>query len=643
MTFIRVLLINLSLSFLLSFIKKEKAFKITAGIVIFILSLYAYIQLEFKNFMSTFYSFKAVSNGIAGVKGYIWYFISSSKPSFYLEFLSIIIFFLVYRYFKFDTKKFLNKIFKKEEEKEYKKKKKKKKKEIEKEENIHSLHNLLIKILITTNLITLSILLPLSSSQSELVYAYTYDDNYDLLLNNIGSNHFLFVDLYSLAFPKKYKFTIDTDDYVEHSSSINLEETQTEEENTIDDTRWIQLKDSETNETIKNVDEYLLSLDPTHQNEHTGEFEDKNFIYFLVESLDYMAVDENLTPTLYKLWNEGYHFTNHYTPIYSCATGDSEFVAMTGLYPYRNVCTPYEVLNTNLETSLAGLFREKGYKTQAYHNWTDQFYKRNQLEYRYGIEDYKDYDALNFKTIVGWQSDADLIEMTLPNYIDEERFFTFIITSSMHWPYDCESNLGDKYIKEINEYYPDYPIEVKRYLSKSMEFDKGLKILLDTLEEKGKLDDTVIGIFPDHHPLKFERSVFEKYTQLTDRTGTYRNNLTPFIIYNSQTEGQAVDNVCSTIDHVPTIANLFNLNYDPRLYMGNDAFTDECVVIFSNLDWISSKGSYVKSVNANSNDLDEEYVKQMESHVKNVTNISKAILDYDYFEKRKEIIYPTYN
>ena len=91
----------------------------------------------------------------------------------------------------------------------------------------------------------------------------------------------------------------------------------------------------------------------------TQEFGNYNFIYFLVESFDYIAIDENLTPTLYKLWNDSYHFTKHYTPMYSCATGDSEFTSMTGIYPLRSVCTPYEVLNNNLTSSLAGLFKEK--------------------------------------------------------------------------------------------------------------------------------------------------------------------------------------------------------------------------------------------------------------------------------------------
>lgn len=617
-TFIRILLFNLALCILVSFINNDKTYTIASSIILSVLSVYAFFQLEFKNFMDTFYSFKAVGNGLEGVKGYIGYFISSAKPIFYIVFLSLPIYLLLNKYINIKIKKIDNKKYKKIKS------------------FINSKYNILVKILICTNLAIASILLPFLSSDNDLVSAYKYDDNYDILLNNIGSSHFLFKDLFSSIFPKKTDFTINIEESV--SSSVPAEEPKL----VIDDSEWTALMEEETNTSIKNIDEYLLSKPTSHETIHTGEFEDYNFIFFLVESLDYVAIDENLTPTLYKLWNDSYHFTKHYTPMYSCATGDSEFVSMTGLYPLRSVCTPYEVLNNNLTSSLAGLFKEKGYSVRSFHNWTDQFYKRTELEPAYGMDEYHDYNDLKINTILGWQSDDDLVQKALPYFINDEKFFSFIITSSMHWPYDEDSNLGNKYIKEINEIYPDYPLEVKRYISKSMEFDKALETLISALDEAGKLDTTVISVFADHRPYKLNASSLIEYTQLVDRSGTYDENLTPFFIYNTRIKAKEIDNVCSTIDHLPTIANLFNLNYDPRLYMGNDAFVDDCTVIFNNLDWLTSKGSYSKSNKAATGNMDEDYINNTNAHVTNITNISKAIIEYDYIEKRKSIIYPKY-
>ena len=237
--------------------------------------------------------------------------------------------------------------------------------------------------------------------------------------------------------------------------------------------------------------------------------------------------------------------------------------------------------------------------------WTDEFYQRTKLELAYGADEYKDIDDLGIKQILGWQSDVELVEKSLPYFINDDKFFAFLITSSMHFPYDTSSALGDKYINEINQYYPNYSMDVKRYISKSMEFDKALETLLTRLEEAGKLDNTVISIFADHRPLKFNQATFISCSQLRDRTGIHGIDLTPFFIYNSGTKGKEITSLCSTVDHLPTIANLFNLNYDPRLYMGHDAFGEDCIVVFNDLNWISKKGTY--SNGKASEGLDEEY------------------------------------
>ena len=40
-----------------------------------------------------------------------------------------------------------------------------------------------------------------------------------------------------------------------------------------------------------------------------------------------------------KMYNEGWHWTNNYSPRNSCATGNNEFSALTSLYSIYNTCT----------------------------------------------------------------------------------------------------------------------------------------------------------------------------------------------------------------------------------------------------------------------------------------------------------------
>ena len=87
-------------------------------------------------------------------------------------------------------------------------------------------------------------------------------------------------------------------------------------------------------EEINNASNYLENHHPIIQtNEMTGIFEGKNLIMILCESLDDSAIDKEITPTLYKLKNQGISMNNHYAPLFINHTSDSEFISLTGIYP----------------------------------------------------------------------------------------------------------------------------------------------------------------------------------------------------------------------------------------------------------------------------------------------------------------------
>ena len=161
----------------------------------------------------------------------------------------------------------------------------------------------------------------------------------------------------------------------------------------------------------------------------------------------------------------------------------------------------------------------------------------------------------------------------------------------MYFPYDESSYYGDVYYDEINAVHPDYPRDIKRYLSTAMELDKALANLLDKLEQNGQLEKTVLCLYADHRPYWLNESLVKEITsQYVDRSMTYGYHKTPFIIYNSELEGQKFDMLCSTLDNLPTIANMFNLNYDPRLYVGVDIYSEDATVIDANRNWFDKDG-----------------------------------------------------
>ena len=618
-TFLRLFFYTLFVSELICIICslfKNKKVYFVVGLVYFILICsYSFVELIFKNFMGDFYSFGTVGDGALRIAQYALIFLSNAKLPYYLCFLPIIVYLLLHKYVRFNDK---------------------------------GPFQIPLIICISAFLLLLPCM-NLGSGNSSILDVYATFSNKTIIIDKMGIQHFLFRDLSAFVYKAPEKIEIDTiDDDNDDKPADPIIEPRV-----IDSTLWKNIAQKEENSNMQTIDNYLMSQKITQSNEKTGEFEGYNFIYFMVEAMDYLAIDKDLTPTLYKMYTQGYSFYNHYTPLYSCATGESEFVSYTSLFPYVNVCTPNYIAGDQFYEALPYLFKNKGYSTFSLHNWRDEFYERKLIHPAIGFDKYTDIDDIWQDTSIqhtnGWQADSMLIEQAIKQ-IDEvknRKFFCNIVTSVMHFPYEESSYWGDYYLDKVNEVHPDWYIDYKRYLSKCMDFDNGLKILLDYLQENGLADNTVICIYPDHRPYWMDYDTVMAYTRWInpDRSGENGIYRSPFIIYNKNLVPEVNNNYCSTLDHVPTIANLFNLDYDPRLYLGKDIYDGNNTIILTNGNWINELGWYdatseTFTPNSGVPMPDASYISRKNSSVQNTIKISYLILDETYFAKRREICYP---
>ena len=100
-----------------------------------------------------------------------------------------------------------------------------------------------------------------------------------------------------------------------------------------------------------------------------------------------------------------------------------------------------------------------------------------------------------------------------------------------------------------------------------------------------------------------------------------------------------VEKVCSSLDVLPTVLNLFGVEYDSRLLMGNDILSNnkEQIVIFSDRSYITPKGRYSSITGEfTPNDgveVDENYSEQISEIVYQKFKMSAQILDKDYYRK----------
>lgn len=402
-----------------------------------------------------------------------------------------------------------------------------------------------------------------------------------------------------------------------------------------------ELSKKQSDETLKEISKYIATQEPTNKNEYTGIFEGKNLIVIVGESFSSLAIREDLTPTLYKIANEGFKFKNFYTPLFPVSTADGEYLTDTSLLPAEGVWSIEKLSGKTMPYSYGNVFKAQGYKTFAYHNYTYDYYKRDEYFSAMGYDTYlgngngleERMDFTDHPT-----SDYEMVNATIGDYINEDKFVAYYITMSGHMDYGMENSMVQKNWDKVKNL--PYSDKAKGYLATQIEFDKAVEKIVTKLENAGKLDDTVILISGDHYPYGLTEDEIKElspYNMDGYLNYTFEKFHMPLIIYNGNTiQNVEVEKYASSLDILPTMLNLFGVEYDSRLLMGKDIFSDsEQFVIFSDRSFITEKGKYDSLTNTftsfNSEKVNEEYIKKIKNKIYLKYRISRLILESDYY------------
>lgn len=388
---------------------------------------------------------------------------------------------------------------------------------------------------------------------------------------------------------------------------------------------------------VKIINDYIKTELGTKKNKYTGIFEGKNLVFVVAESFSEIAVSEELTPTLYKMVHEGFYFKNFYTSN-NLSTIGGEFQALTGLYADNTIFSSWRNGSSYFPYGIGTVFANSGYNTFAYHNNSAYFQDRNVYLQSQGFNNFKGcYNGM--EKIINceqWpQSDIEMISGTVSDYINSEKpFLAYYMTVSGHFYYTFTDNSiaakNRKYVDNL-----DYNENIRAYLATQIELDKAMEILLNKLEEAGKLDDTVIVLVADHFPYNLDIDDINTLSSYK-RDTLIEANSNNLIIYNSKMKSITVDKVGMSIDVLPTVLNLFGMEYDSRIIMGKDILSNSPgLAIFKDKSWVTDKGTYYASTGkfiAN-DEIDEDYVRNINNIVNNRTAISRMIVINDYYRK----------
>ena len=618
--FIGVNFVSVLLSFILSWFNKLIS-KILVFLVSFALSAYTFFQIGFNNFIGVYASVNTKSQ-LGAVKDYIIDFFASFKGTYYLAFIPFILLIIYYLFLDKLTEKRIDKRFPL-------------KTNIMFEPGIRTITSILVLtftgFLYYTSLDASFMQNKLQTISNKELFAYPSIAS--TTINQFGVLGFGFLDIKStmVEAPSKVIYTAFENNGKDNNNSESKRE--------IDDTILDEIIKNEKDTTLNNINNYIKNKDITDYNSHTGMFEGKNVIVIMMESTNDIIINKDLYPNFYKLYSEGISFKNNYSPRNSCATGNNEFSGMTGLYTIQNNCTANIFSNNTYFTSIFNIFKNAGYRATSMHDYTEQYYVRNIIHKNLGSEAYYNANDLNIKyynEYKNWASDEDFMNAAMDitlNDTSDKPFMLWLTTVSGHQPYKVSSVEGDKYLS-ITE-GTDYSMEVRRYMSKLNTFDNGLGILLDKLKASGKLDDTVIVMYGDHYPYGLKNKDISSV--LTYDLDDYEVERVPMVIYNSTIKSEVVEKYSSYINLTPTLANLFNLDYDPRYYMGTDVFSDDYLnmVAFADGSWKNADVYYNASSGSikyyTSNEYTTDELIRINNIVTNRMQISESIIRNNYF------------
>ena len=447
---------------------------------------------------------------------------------------------------------------------------------------------------------------------------YRSDTNFDDQVEQLGLVTMLRLDVKHMLFPAKAGLDSDFDglDGLDSSGDGSGGDTSAVEEQPVIDTSpnvmdvdLESLAANAPNEDVAWLANYFASGSPTKKNEYTGMFAGYNVIQLVIEGFSGYAIDPELTPTLYKLANEGFVFNNYYTALHYTSTSNGECQTLLGLYPKNgNPITMKRtgVLGTNAYFSLAQQLGREGYQVLGYHGNYDMYGRQashTNLGYTWkqfgtGL----DVDTTSSGEIAWPARDTQVIENSVDDYINStEPFHVYYLTISGHMPYS-NNRIVQPYLDQVRAL--PYSQTTQNYMATVMEVDRALELLLQKLEEAGKLDKTLIIATGDHIPYS-NAGVLEELSGRTFGSSkdlealnesaidfdVYKNTL---ILWSaSMEEPVQVDKPCCQVDILPTVSNLLGLEYDSRMLSGRDILSDsEGLVIFTSRSWRSDRGFY---------------------------------------------------
>ena len=375
-----------------------------------------------------------------------------------------------------------------------------------------------------------------------------------------------------------------------------------------------------------------------NKNRYTGKYKGNNLIIVQLEGLDSWVINKNDTPTLYSMMRNSINFTNHYSYYNGGgSTFNSEFAVNTGfITPLSYTQNAYTFNKNSFPYSLAHLFKKQGYAVNAFHMNTKEYYSRGTNYKNWGYDNYYGLVDQNTYKDNSYYLDRELLlnEEFKEKMFGSEKFVDYIITYTNHMPFNPEKGnckmLLDLDSKDNENVSYDLTEEdcVRR---QAKETDYMMDLLIKELKEREIFDKTTIVVLTDHYLYTLsDKSILDKYKN----TSNNLINHTPFFIYTNNKDKKTIKTVTSQLNVLPTVLNLFGIDYNPNNYIGQDALNNNYrkLVFFSDYSWYDGNVYVDGGVVTNNKYINQNALEEKNYNVNYLIKKNDLTLKYNYFK-----------
>ena len=290
---------------------------------------------------------------------------------------------------------------------------------------------------------------------------------------------------------------------------------------------------------------------------------------------------------------------------------------------------------TTLTEILTRHYNAKAYYEESNNPYIGDFYNRNITHANMGYTVKAADSGLAMK--IDWpSSDLEMMEASVDDYINSgEPFHAYYMTFSGHYQYNWDNAMSAKNRDAVKDL--PYSEPVKAYIACNLELEYALEYLMQRLEEAGVADKTCIVLTNDHYPYGLTE---DEYNELAGREmdltfEKYRNS---FICYvPGLSENIVVDEYCSTADILPTLLNLFGVDYDSRLLAGTDVLSNGVhMAVLSDKSFLTKSFRYDAGTETvipadESIVISDEQLEAYRLYVDNKFQMSSNIVNSDYY------------